>query len=263
MTNSGFLRSLFWEGMGGKALGEEVFGAGKDGQYNPKGALGGDKDYGTGFGDKGGKKAGQGLFGEKDDKGSGAGAGKKPGGSARFYGDKDKDDKGKTGSYAGKCDKKDQDGKKDQGGDKDDKSDSGGKKDDTDTAKDKTDDKEKDKKEDRGGGGIGPDPGPEGYESAGADPLGLNPQTRLRERSGAPDMSAVGVDRGEGDRAGSSGSNVSTVDGRNARINPGAPEETHETHDSGPSLIWKMQTYGVDPADTGMQEGMQDAPPGR
>lgn len=240
--------------MGGKALGKEAFGGDKDGKFDPLGQSG-SGGYGKGLGNKEGKKSGRdGLFGKKDDKGMGNGSGQ--GGK-----------KDTTGSFGkGSGGKKDSAGKKDTSTGK--QNDSGkkdtseSKKDDSGKGSDTGDDsKDKEEKEKSSGGGIGPDPGVDSQEGGNNDPLGFNPQNRNRERGNAPDTGAVGVNSGEGDRSGAGNSNVDTGASIDARVHPGMTDDQHQVHQEGMSQLEQLGTYGVDPADTGMHEGMRSAPP--
>jgi hypothetical protein len=231
--------------LGGKDKGEGKFGSG------PSGTSAGASGAGLGKKDQ---KAGDAAFGggKKDGKSDG----KSDGGYGGFGGKKDTADSGKkdSGKDTGKKDSGKDSGKKDSGG----KKDSAGKKDSSTESKD-TAEKDKGDKDKSGGDPIGPDPGPDGWDSAGSDPLGLNPQNRNREQSNMPDMGAVGVNQGEGDRAGSSTSSVDPQVSIDARINPDNPDQTYETRQEGPGMLEQLQTYGVDPPAEGA--GAMEEPP--
>ncbi|RQW89834.1 MAG: hypothetical protein EHM79_02385 [Geobacter sp.] len=237
---------------GGKALGKEAFGDDKGGKFDPLGQSGG--GYDQGLGNKGDKKLGQdGLFGKKDDKGSGYGGGR--GGkkdTTGGFGKGNQDKKDSSGKKETSSDKKDDSGKKDT---------SESKNDDSGKSSDKGDDGKEKEKEQASGGGIGPDPGVDNQGGQNNDPLGFNPQNRNRERGNAPDTGAVGVNSGEGDRAGAGSSNVDTGASIGARSNPGMNDDQYQMRQEGMSQIEQLGTYGVDPADTGMQSGMRNAPP--
>lgn len=257
-----------WEGikdgpgaMGDKMPGGKDFGGGgwgkQKGPFNPKDGTGmgdGGKKGFNNFGkDKsatdsktGGKgKRGVGGFGQsgKKDYGSQAGSGKNDG--KKNYG---KDDNNNSGSDAGKGKKKDSssNSSNDSEKDKGDKGDKGSK------------EKDKGKEKDSGGGPIGPDPGIDDGTGGDADPLDLFTTGNEESREGGmPDSGAVGINRRTGDRGGSN-SSTDTDESRDARINPAHADQPIETRDEGPSLIWQVQNYAVDPADGDRRASQSD-----
>lgn len=227
-------------GMGDK-IGEEIEGFGdkfggfgKDDKF--MGGATGSDNKGKDFGDLGKDGSYTDSFGKKDGKGgmgkTGDSGWKKDDGDVGGTGSKDKSDK---------TDKTDQSDKTDQT----DSSDS--------TKKDKADGaddggKDKEKKESTGMGGPGGgDPTPWDDQGRGSDPLGLRQQ---RERDKMPSGAEVGIDHGEGDRGGGSSSDPELS--RDARINPGIDGQMdYEVRQEGPSLLWQLQHYGVDPPERG------------
>lgn len=248
---------------GGKALGNEAIGGDKGGKFNPPGRSGGGSSQG--LGNNGEKKFGDPL-GKKNDKttGYGKGGGGKKGATGGF-GTGDQGKKGSSGKKDTSSDKKGSSGEKDTSSDK---KGSSGKKDTSGSKKDDSgkdsgttnDNKEKDKKKSGSGGGVGPDPGVDGESGGNNDPLGVHPR-RNGKRGNAPDPGAVGVDPGEGDRAGAGRSDGNPSERTNARINPGKTDNQHQTRQEGMNLIEKLGTYGVDPMNAGRQDGRQNAPP--
>jgi hypothetical protein len=241
--------------LGGDKLGDKL--GGEDLGLGDKLAGFGDKTGGVGMDGKDGKFK---PSGESD----GSGVGLKKEGKSYTDGVGKKDPKtgdsgGGTGDAGwGKKDKTDSAG----GTQKDTKTDSTDKtKSETKTSDDgsgkteakETGGKEKEKKDTKGAGGIGPgDPDKTDQGGGGRDPLGLLGVSD-RERNPMPTGEEVGINRGEGDR-GHATTNVDTELSRNARIQPSEGDD-YLTRDEGPSLLWQMQHYGVDPPETSAVQG--------